>query len=48
MRSAILWILGPWLRYRVRKLERFAGPETYTDQMRRHRLIALLKACLTY
>jgi hypothetical protein len=48
MKSVILWIFGPWFRYKVRKLEGFAGPETYTAQMQRHRLIALLKACLTY
>ena len=46
--SVLLWILSPWFRYRVRKLEGFAGPETYTAQMQRQRRIALLKTCLTH
>jgi hypothetical protein len=48
MRSLLLRILAPLFRYKVRKLERFAGLETYTAQMKRHRLIALLKTCLTH
>jgi len=48
MKSVILWVLGPWFRSKVRKLESFAGPETYTAQMKRQRLIAALKACLMY
>jgi hypothetical protein len=48
MRSILLRIFGPLFLYKVRKLEDFARPETYTAQMKRHRLLALLKTCLTH
>ena len=48
MKSFILWMLSPWFRYKVRKLESFAGPETYAAQLKRQRLISLFKACLMY
>jgi hypothetical protein len=44
--SLMLWILSPLFRYKVRQLERFAGRESYTAQMKR--LISILRACLTY
>jgi hypothetical protein len=48
MRVLLLRLLRPLFRHKLRKLERFSGPETYTDQMKRHRLMATLKACLMY
>lgn len=48
MKTFFLWVLSPWFRYKVRKLESFAGQETYAAQLKRKRLIALLKACLMY
>jgi hypothetical protein len=48
MKTFIRWLLRPLFRYRVKKLEGFAGPESYTNQMKRRRLIASLKACLMF
>jgi hypothetical protein len=47
MMSFILWMLSPLFRYKLRQLERFAGRESYTAQMKRLRLISVLRACLT-
>jgi len=46
--SFMLWMLSPLFRYKLRQLERLAGRESYTAQMKRLRLISVLKACLTY
>jgi hypothetical protein len=48
MRASILWLLRPLFRRKLKRLEKFSGPETYTDQMKRNRLIAMLRSCLTY
>lgn len=48
MRRIILWLLRPFFRYRLRKLEAPTGPESYTEQMRRHRLIATLRQGLQH
>jgi hypothetical protein len=48
MKSFLAWLLRPLLRYKVKKLEGFTGPESYTDQMKRHRLIASLRASLMF
>jgi hypothetical protein len=48
VKSFLLWLLRPLFRYKVKKLEAFAGPESYTSQMKRHRLIASLRASLLF
>jgi hypothetical protein len=48
VKSLIAWLLRPFLRYKVKKLEAFTGPESYTSQMKRHRLIATLRASLLF
>jgi hypothetical protein len=46
MKTFIRWLLSPMFRYHIKKLEAFAGPETYANQLKRHRLIASIRACL--
>jgi hypothetical protein len=48
VQSFLMWILSPWFRYKLKKLERFAGKESYAEQMKRERLIQTLEACLMY
>jgi hypothetical protein len=48
VKSLIAWLLRPFLRYKVKQLEAFTGPESYTSQMKRHRLIATLRASLLF
>jgi hypothetical protein len=48
VQSFILWALRPFFKYKLRKLAGFTGPESYTAQMKRHRLMAALEACLIY
>lgn len=44
----VLWIDSPWMRYKLIKLKRFDGQETYTAQIKRVREIELLEACLLH
>ena len=46
--SVVLWIRGPWMRHRLRKLKEFDGRETYTAQLKRVREIEVLEACLLH
>jgi hypothetical protein len=48
MRIFILRLLRPLFRRKLKKLEAFDGPESYAQQLKRHRLMATLKACLMY
>ena len=48
MRILILRLFRPLFRHKLRKLEAFEGPESYAQQMKRHRLIAVFKASLSY
>jgi hypothetical protein len=45
---SIIRLFRPLFRHKLKKLEAFEGPETYAQQMRRHRLIAVFKASLSY
>ena len=44
----VLWIRGPWMRHRLRKLKEFDGRETYKAQLKRVREIEVLEACLLH
>ncbi len=48
LQSLVLWIRGPWLRHRLKKLKGFDGRETYTAQLKRAREIEVLEACLLH
>jgi hypothetical protein len=48
MRIFILRLFRPLFRHKLKKLEAFEGPETYAQQMKRHRQIAVFKASLSY
>ncbi len=48
MKLFILRLFRPLFRHKLKKLEAFEGPETYAQQMKRHRLIAVFKASLSY
>jgi hypothetical protein len=48
MRIFVLRLFRPLFRHKLKKLEAFEGPETYAQQMKRHRLIAVFKASLSY
>jgi hypothetical protein len=48
VQSFVMWMLSPWFRYKLRKLERFAGKESYAEQIKRARMIETLEACLMY
>jgi hypothetical protein len=48
MRIFILRLFRPLFRHKLKKLEAFEGPESYAQQMKRHRLIAVFKASLSY
>jgi hypothetical protein len=43
-----MWVLSPWFRYKLKKLEHFAGKESYAEQIKRERMIQTLEACLMY
>ena len=48
MRAFMLRLLRPLFRRKLKKLEAFDGPESYAQQMKRHRLIAVFRACLSH
>jgi hypothetical protein len=48
MRVFVLRLFRPLFRRKLKKLEACAGPESYAQQMKRHRLIAAFRACLLY
>jgi len=48
MRIFILRLFCPLFRHKLKKLEAFEGPESYAQQMKRHRLIAIFRACLSH
>jgi hypothetical protein len=43
-----MWAFSPWMRYKLKKLKRFDGRETYTAQLKRTREIEVLEACLLH
>ena len=44
----VMWVVSPWMRYKLRKLKGFDGRETYTAQIKRTREIEVLEACLLH
>ena len=48
VQSFVMWAFSPWMRYKLKKLKRFDGRETYTAQLKRTREIEVLEACLLH
>ena len=48
VQSLVFWVFSPWMRYKLKKLKRFDGRETYTAQIKRVREIEVLEACLLH
>ena len=44
----VMWVISPWMKYKLRKLKGFDGRETYTAQIKRVREIEVLEACLLH